>query len=123
MLEIDEEHLARLQPSLDLDVCWINVEYAHFAGHDDAIVVRNVVTARSQTVPVQCRSDHITVGKGDRGGAVPWFLKRRVILVKGSFVLGHGVVILPGLGDHHHDRFGQAASGHHQGFQRIVKIS
>ena len=123
LLEIDQEHLARLEAALLFDIGRVDVEYSNFARHDDAVVVRDVVAAGAEAVAVEGRSNDVAVGERDRRRAIPRLLQGRVIFVEGAFVLGHRVVVLPRFGDHHHDRFGQTPSGHQQQFERVIKIA
>ena len=63
LLEVDQEHLARLQSSLDLYVSGINIEHPDFARHDHSIIVRDVVATGTQAVAVKRRTDDGTVCK------------------------------------------------------------
>ena len=63
----------------------------------------------------------MAVGKSDRRRPVPRLHEGRVVLVKSAFVLRHGMVILPCLGHHHHDRVLQRAARHQQELERIVE--
>lgn len=123
LFEIDEEHLARLQAALDLDVVGIDVEHAHFAGHDDLVVVGDVVAAGTQPVPVQTGSDEVSVGEGDARRSVPRLLQGGVELVEGAFVFGHVVMILPRLGNHHHGHFLERPSGVVQELHGVVEVA
>ncbi len=122
-LEIDQEHLPGLQPPLDADFLRRNVQHADFARHDDDVVVGHVVAARTQAVPVQHRADVSAVGEGDGRGAVPGLHETGVILVEGALGRAHGGMVLPCLGDHHHDRFRERAAGHDEELQGIVEVS
>ena len=121
LLEIDEEHAARLQAALGLDVLRLDPQHAHFAGHDHAVVVREVVARRPQAVAIEHRADVLAVGERDRRRAVPRLHQAGVVFVERPLVLGHRFVILPRLGDHHHDRFLQRAAAHQQELEHVVE--
>ena len=114
LLEVDEEHPARFEPALEADLLGGDVNDADLAGHDDAVVLGDVVTAGPQAVAVQRRADALAVGEGDRRGAVPGFLLGGAEGVEVALGLGHVVVVLPGLGDHGHDGLGEASAGAHE---------
>ena len=57
LLEIDQEHPARLQAALLLDDLGIDRQHADFAGHDHAVVGREVIAAGPQAVAVEHRAD------------------------------------------------------------------
>ena len=122
LLKIDQEHLPGLKSALDFDVLGFDIEDTHFTRHDHAIVMRDVIATRSQSVPIQRGTDNFSIRERNRSRTIPGFLEGRVILVERTFVFGHRIVILPRLGNHHHDRFGQASTRHHECFQSIVEV-
>ena len=111
LLLVDEEDLARLQPPFAGDVFRIDREHADFAGHDDQVVLGDVITGGSQAVAVEHRADDRAVGERDRGRPVPRLHQAGVVLVERLEVLVHQRVRLPCLGDHHQHRV-RAANGH-----------
>ena len=61
-----------------------------------------------------------------RGGdnhrrAVPRLHQAGVVFVKVLFLLGHRFVLFPGFGNHHQHRVVEAAAGHRQQFEGVVK--
>ena len=106
---------------LALMFCGSIVQHAHFAGHDHAVVVREVVAAGPQAVAVEHRADVLAVGEHDRRRAVPRLHQARVVFVERPLVFRHRFVILPRLGNHHHDRFLQRAAAHQQEFEHVVE--
>ena len=123
LFEVDQEHTARLKSALVFHVRWIDIQHAHFAGHDDLVVFGDVVTAWTQTVAIQSRTDVFTVGEGDRGWPVPGFLNGRVEFVEGTFVFRHGLMILPGFRHHHHHNFLQRTAGVIQHLQSVIEAA
>ena len=89
LFEINEEHTARLEPSFQFDVFRRDIEDTHFTGHDNLIVMRQVVATRTQAVPVQNRSDIVPVSKRNRCRAVPGFLQCRVKFIERALVFRH----------------------------------
>ena len=122
LFEVDQEHAARLQAALGLHVLRLDrAEHADFAGHDHAVVVREVVARGPQAVAIEHGADVLAVGKRDRRRAVPRLHQATVVFVERPLVLGHGLVVLPRLGDHHHDGLLQRAAGHEQELQHVVE--
>ena len=122
-VEIDEQHLARLQAPLGDDVLFRDRQHAHLGGHDDALVARDEVTRRSQAVAVEGRADLPPIGEGDRGRAVPRLHQRGGVLVKGAPLLVHERISRPRLRDHHHDRMRKRIAALDEKFERVVETS
>ena len=121
LLQIDQQHLARLQPPLLDDFVFGNVEHAHFRRHHDVIVIGNDIARRPQAVAIECRADLATVGKRHRGRPVPRLHQRRVILVECATVLVHHRITCPRFRNHHHHRVGKRITAHRQQLERIVE--
>ena len=121
LFEIDQQHLARLQPPLGDDLLLRNRQHAHFGGHDHEIVVGHEVARRAQAVAVERRPDLPAVREGDRGRPVPGLHQRGMIFVEGAPALVHQRVAGPGLGDQHHHGMGQRIAALHQEFERVVE--
>ena len=121
LFEVDQEHAARFESALGLDVARVDRHDADLARHDDAVVVRQVVPARTQAVAVEHGAYVVTVGKGDRSRAVPGFHDAGLVLVERAPCPGHEFVALPGLRDHHHHRFLQRSAGHEQELEHVVE--
>ncbi len=121
LLQVDEEHLARLQAPLLDDLLLGDVEHSHLGGHDDHVVVGDQVACRAQAVAVQGRADLPAVGEGHRGGSVPGLHQGGVVLVEGAPLLVHQIVAGPGLRNQQHHRVGQGVAAHHQELQGIVE--
>ncbi len=122
LLQIDQEHPARLQPALVQHPLRRNVEDADFGRHDHQVVLGDVVARRPQAVAVQHGADADAIGEGDRRRSVPRLHQAGVILVEGPLGRAHGPVAAPRLRDHHHDRVRQRPAGQHQQFQGIVEL-
>ena len=121
LLEIDQEHLARLQAPFAHDAVLGNRQHTGFAGHDHQVVVGDDVARRAQAVAVQRGADLLAVGEGNGGRAVPGLDHRRVVFVEGAAARVHQLVLFPGLGDHHHGRMRQRVAGHGQQLERVVE--
>ena len=79
------------------DVLGRNVEHADFGGHDDQVVLGDVVARRAQAVAVEHRADDRAVGERDRRRAVPRLHQAGVIFVERLQVRVHQLVVLPRL--------------------------
>ena len=84
LFEVDQQHLAGLQPPLGDDLVLGNLQHAHFGRHHDAVVLGDEIARRTQAVAVERGADLAAVGEGDRGGAVPRLHQRGVIFVEGA---------------------------------------
>ena len=121
MIEIDQQHFARLQPPLYDDVFFRHAQHADFRRHDNTVVAGDDVTRGPQAVAIERGADLPPVGEGDGGGAVPWLHQRGVIFVKRATLLVHERVARPCLGDHHHHRVGERIAAHGEKFERVIE--
>ncbi len=121
LVKVDEEHASRLQPPLVGNRFRIDRQDPHLAGHDDQVVVGEVVAAWPQTVSVQDGTDHMAIGEGDRGGTVPRFHLRTHELVHRLADVGHVAVVLPRLRHHHHHRLRQLPATLQQQLEDVVE--
>ncbi len=121
-LHVHEEHTTGAETPFLHDRERVDVgDNTHLRGHDDEVVLGYIVAARAETVAVEDRADHLSVGEGDRGRAVPRLHEAGVVFVEGLFLGLHEGVALPRLGDHHHDRVDEVVSAEVHEFQRVVK--
>ena len=121
LLEVDQQHLAGLQPPLGDDVLFRDRQHAHLGGHDDAVVAGDEIARRTQPVAVERRADLAAVGEGDRRRAVPRLHQRGVVFVEGAPLLVHQRIARPCLGHHHHHGVRERVAALHQEFERVVE--
>ena len=121
LIEIDEQHLARLQPPFLHDVFFRDGQDAHLRGHDDALVAGDEIARGPQPVAVEGGADLAAVGEGDGGGAVPRLHQGGVVFVEGAAFLIHERIARPGFRDHHHHGVGKRVAALHQELERIVE--
>ena len=119
--EIDQQHLARLQPPLGDDVLLRDRQHADFRRHDDAVVAGDDVARRPQAVAVERGADLPAVGEGDRRRAVPRLHQRGVVFVERAALFVHQLIAGPRFGNHHHHRMRQRIAAHGQEFERVVE--
>jgi hypothetical protein len=119
--EIDEQHLARLQPPLLDDLRLRNVEHADFRRHDDVVVVGDDKARGTQSVAVERRADLASIGEGHRGRPVPRLHQRRMVFVECAPVFVHQRIAGPGFGNHQHHRVRQRVAAHREQFERVVE--
>ena len=115
LLEVDEQHLARLQAPLADDAAFLDRQHAGLGRHDHLVVGGDHVAGGPQAVAVERGADLAAVGEGDGGRAVPRLHQRGVVLVEGAPVLVHQRVAGPRLGDQHHRRVRQRVAAAHRG--------
>ncbi len=121
MLKIDQEHLAGLKAPLADDLGLRNRQHTLLRTHDDHVVIGDAVARWAQTIAVKRGANLTTVRKHNRCGAVPRLHHRRVVLIKRAAALVHLLVLLPWLGDHHHDRLRDGVARHGQQLKTVVK--
>ncbi len=121
LIEVDQEHAARLQPPLAHDLRFGHRQHAGLGAHDHHVVVGDAVARRAQAVAIKRGTDLAAVGEHDRCGAVPRLHHRGVIFVERAAAVVHRAVVFPRLGDHHHDRVADRVAGHRQQFEAVVE--
>ena len=119
-LQVDEQHLARLQPPFARDLLLGDRQHSAFRGHDDQIVVGDAEAGGPQAVAVERRADLPAIGEGDGGGAVPGFHQGGMIFVEGAPFRLHPRVG-PGLWDEQHHRMRQRVTAGQQQLERVVE--
>ena len=62
---VHQEHAPRLQPLLQQDALRLHLEDTDFGGHDDQIVLGDVIARRPQAIAVEHGADPHPVGEGD----------------------------------------------------------
>ena len=118
---IDQQHFSGMQALLEDDLLLGNRQNAHLGGEDHVTIFHNVVTGRTEAVPVKNRTHHIAIGKQNGSRAVPGLHHGRIILIKITFFLGNRVVVGPGLRNRHHDGQRKLHAAHNEEFQRVVQ--
>ena len=121
LFEVDQQHLAGLQPPLGDDLILGDFQHAHFGRHHDAVVAGHEIARRAQAVAVEGSADLAAVGEGDRGRAVPRLHQRGVIFVERAALLIHQRIAGPGFRNHHHDGVRQRVAALHQEFEGVVE--
>jgi hypothetical protein len=122
-VQIDEQHLARLEAPFFDDFFFRHVQRSGLGRHQDVAIVCDEIARRAQAVAVKRCADHPAIGEGDRCWAVPWLHQRGVVLVERLAVLIHHLVAGPGFGHQHHDGVVHRVAAHEQEFQGIVEAS
>ena len=120
LLEVDQQHLARLQAPLAHDLVVGDRQHTRFRGHDDLVVVGHQEARRAQAVAVEGGADLAAVGEGDAGRAVPRLHQGGVIFVEGLALGIHQRIAGPRLGDQHHHGVRQRVAAGHQKLERVV---
>ncbi len=121
LLQVDQEHLARLQAPFAHDLVFRHWQHAGLGAHDHQIVVGDAVARGTQAVAVQGGADLTAVGEHDGRRAIPGLEHGGVVLIKSLAALVHGGVLFPRLGNHHHHGLADRVAGHGQQFQAVVE--
>ena len=121
LLEVDEEHPARLEAAAAQDALGRELDDAGLGGEHDEAVPGLGPARGAQAVAVEGAADEAPVGEGHRGRPVPGLHEGRVVLVEGAPVLADLVARPPGLGDQHHHRVRQRAAAEHEQLERVVE--
>ena len=121
LLEVDEQHLAGLEPPFLHDALLGEGQHAGLRGHHDEAFVGHEIAGRAQAVAVERGADLAAVGEGHGGRAVPRLHEAGVIFVEGAALGIHQRIAGPGLRDQHHGGMGEAVAALHQEFERVVE--
>ena len=81
---VDEEHFAGLQTSLANHSRRVDIDNPNFGGHHNKVVVGHPVPTGTQSVAIQYRPDHCSIGKGHAGRAIPWLHQRGVEAIESA---------------------------------------
>ena len=120
-LEVHQEHLPRRDaPGAGDAVAW-DIRQPRLGAEDHQVVVGDPVAQGAQAVAVQAGAHLGAVGEHDGGRAVPRLLQRGVELVERAQLRIHGGIVLPRLGDQHHQRVGQGAPAEVEQLERLVQ--
>ena len=118
---IDQEKSSRLQTAFIRDLFLCHRYRSRFRAQHYPVVLRHIVTGRTQTVTVQHAAYHCTVAEADGRRTVPWLHHKGLVTVKVLFLLRHGRILLPGFGDHGDHGMRHGVPGHHQVLQTIIE--
>ena len=121
LIEIDEEHLARLKTPAAADVRLGDGKDAGLGGHDDGVILGDEVAGRTKAISVERCADLAAVGEGDCRRSVPRLHDGGMVLVEGLQHGIHGGVLLPRLRNHHHDCLGKGIACHYEKLESVVE--
>ena len=121
VVEVDQQHLARLQAPFLHDAAFVDRQHPGLRRHDHLVIGGDHVARGAQSVAVERGTDLQSVGEGHRGRPVPWLHDRGVVLVERAPVLVHERVTRPGLGDQHHRCVGERVAAAEQELERVVE--
>ncbi len=99
----------------------VDIDRTNLGSQDHLIIIRDIVTGRTQTVSVKHRTHHIAVTKDDRCRAIPWLHHGCIIAVEILYLLRHELVMLPRCRDHDHNGHRKLHTTHDHKFQGIIK--
>ena len=121
LLQIDQQHPARLEPPFADDVLFRHRQHTAFRSQAHDIVLGDAETRGPQAIAVQRRTNLAAIGEGYRRRSVPWFHECGVVFVEGAAFLVHQRISGPGLGNQHHHGVGHGVSARDQQLQRVVE--
>ena len=121
LLQIDEQHLARLQPPFGNDPLFGDRQDAGFRGQHDEPVTGDDIARRTQAIAVEHRADLAAIGKGHGGRPIPRLHHRGVIFVEGTARRVHQRISRPGFRNEHHHRMAKRIAALNEEFERIVE--
>ena len=121
LVEVDQQHLAWLQPPLLDDVLFLDRQHAGFRRHHNAVVAGEQITRRPQTIAVERGTDLAAIGEGDCRRAVPRLHQRSIVFVESAPLLIHERIARPGLGNHHHHRVCERVAALGEKLERVVE--
>ena len=118
---INEQHASGTQALAQHDLLFGHGQHTRLGGHDHQLVGGDAVTARPQAVAIEDGADDGAVREGQRGGPVPRFHQRGVVLVERPHGRVHLGLSFPRLGHHHQHGVRQRAPGHDEQLDHIVE--
>ena len=121
LLQVDKQHLARLEPPFADDLFFRDRQDAAFRRHNDEVVVGHQIARRPQAVAIEGGADLTAVGKCHRGRTVPGLHQCRVIFVESAPGRIHKRVAGPGFRDQHHRRMRKRIAALNEEFESIVE--
>ena len=113
-IQIDQEHLARLQTPFLNDFRFWNRQHAGFRCHDHQIVIRDNVPCGTQTIAVQRSADMATVGECHCCRSVPRLHHCGMVLIKSATIVIHQRMVFPCFRNHHHHGLRNRITSHDQ---------
>ena len=123
LLEVDQKHLARLQTPLANDAALGHRQDTRLGGHNHHPVIGDAVARRAQAVSIQRCADLAPIREGERGGPIPRLHHGRMELIERTPPGIHQRMVLPGLGNHHHDGLSNRVARHHQQLETVIERS
>ena len=121
LLQIDQQHLARLQTPLAHDLAVRHGQHARFGGQDHQVVFGHHIARGTQAIAVQRSANLAAIGEHQGGRAVPWLHHGSVVFIERAAALVHGFVLFPRLWNHHHHRLADGVARHGQQLQAVVE--
>ena len=118
---VHQKHPSRHQPALLPDLLNVHREYTRFRRQHHETVRRHLITAGTQAIAVQRRSDQFAIGEADRGGTVPGLLHGCVVLVEPAAIEVHLRIRHPRLGNQHHHCMRERSAAHREELDGIVQ--
>ena len=114
LLEVDKEHLTRLQTPLFVYFFLWEGQHAHFRSEHNDAVIGDLIACRTQTVTVQRGADHTTIGEGHGSWAVPRLHHSGVVFIERTTLFVHQRVFGPGFRNQHHHGLRHRIATHDQ---------
>ena len=121
LVQVDKQHLARLQAPFGDDLLLRHGQHAHLGSEDDQIVVGDEIAGGTKPIAVERRADLAAVGERDGGRTVPRLHQRGVIFVERAALFVHQRIAGPGFRDQHHHRVAERIAALDQEFERVVE--
>ena len=119
--QADQKHPARLEAAALLDLRRGNIQYPGFRGHHQLVILGDGVAEGAQAVAIQDGADVAIRGGHNHRRPVPRLHQAGMVFVEIPLFRRHRRVLFPRLRNHHQHGVVQAAAGHGQQFQGIVK--
>ena len=110
-----------MQSLFDYDLGRIDVQDSHLGRKNQIIVGGDIVTGRTEAVAIQNCSHHIAVAEQDGGRSVPGLHHGGVILIEITFLLRHGLIVIPGLRNGNHNCQRKIHAAHDQELQGVIQ--
>ena len=118
---IDEQDFAGLETRLLDNVRRVNIQHPDLGGQNQTMIIGNVISGGTQAVAIQGGAGNFAVSKQNGCRTVPGLHHGCIVMIKVLLLLFHVGIILPGLGNHHHNCQRKRHAVHHKEFEGVIQ--
>ena len=121
LLGVDKQDFPGLQTSFLCYLCGVEIHYANLRRHHHGVVLRDGVSCRAQSIPVEHAAGKASVAEKQGCRTVPRFHQYGVVFIEGFQVFRDGVLVVERFWHQHAHGMGQRQSRHDEELQHVVE--